>query len=243
MAADFADALTGHLLSSLPVDVRAFLSSIAVIAACVSVGCVNKPAGSPLCADQGVCADGSVCVVGRCRLAASTIVPSPQARRLVLFPEAIAAATPDERGGGQHLPATVWLGRGSSTVFLRFSVPVSDPADVTAAFVVVESSRDALAPAGPVPVDLAEILDLWQADAVSDGRIPRVGVPSRAGVISGSFGGPYRFDVTHLVKRWAKRDGDDHGLALIADDVDAYGAPVSLGVTEGRGPYLEVYLR
>ncbi len=243
MVAYAAYALSSLLLSSRHFEVRTVVSSIAVIAALVGLGCVNKPAGLPLCSEQGACAQGSICVVGRCRLPASNVVGSTDGRRLVLFPEASAAVSSEGPGGGNQLPAVVALGRGSSSVFLRFAVPVDKPSDISAAFLILEPPRDALPSALPVPIHLAEILEPWRADTVSEGRIPRVGVPERAGLIGSSSGGQIRFEVTRLVKRWAERNGDDHGIAIISDDTDAYGAAISLGVTEGRGPRLEVYVR
>jgi len=224
-------------------DVRPLLSSITVIAT-LAVGCVNAPSGPPPCGAGAACTDGTICVVGRCRLSATSLVGAADGRRLVVFPDEVAVSSSrDPSGGDKRLPAVVVLGRGSSILLLHFAVPISEPRDVGAAILVLEPPRDALAPASPVPIHLARIVESWQADAVSDGRVPRVGVPERAGVFDGSFGGVVRIDVTSIVKRWAERRSDDHGIAVVADEADAYGAAFSLGVTEGRGPRLEVYLR
>lgn len=231
------------LLSFVPSDVRALLLSLAVVAALVPAGCVKAPAGPPLCGDHAACAEGTICIVGRCRLAGSTIVGPSDGRRLVLAPDQVAVtSSQDPAGGGSRLPAVVILGRGSSTLFLHFAVPLDEPRDVSAAVLVLELPRDS--PPGPsLPIHIAPILQPWIADDVSYGRVPRVGVPERAGVFGGSFAGSVRIDVTTLVKRWAERRSDDHGIAVLADEIDAYGAPFSLGITEGRGPRLEVYLR
>lgn len=232
------------LLSFVRPDVRTLLSSIAVIAALAGAGCVNAPAGLPVCGDRKACADGTICVVGRCRLPSQSVVGPADGRRLVLFPDNVAVASSrDESGGGKQLPAVVVLGRGASTLLLHFAVPIKDAHDVSAAVLILEPPRDALPPASPVPIHVASILEPWRAEAVADGRVPRIAVPERAGVFDGSFGGVVRIDVTPIVKRWAERRADDHGIALVADETDAYGSRFSLGVTEGRGPRLEVYLR
>jgi hypothetical protein len=177
-------------------------------------------------------------------LAGSTLVGPSDGRRLVLAPDDVAvSSSQDPSGSTDALPVVVVLGRGSSTLFLHFAVPIDDPRDVTAAVLVLEPPRDALPPVSPLPIHVAAILEPWKGEDVSNGRAPRVAVPERAGVFSGAFGGLVRIDVTPLVKRWAERHSDDHGIALVADETDAYGAPFSLGVTEGRGPRLEVYLR
>jgi hypothetical protein len=126
---------------------------------------------------------------------------------------------------------------------LHFAVPVNEPRDIAAAVLILEPPRDALPPASPLPIHVAPILAPWVADGVSNGRVPPVGVPERAGVFGGSFGATVRIDVTPIVKRWAERRSDDHGIAVVADETDAYGSSFSLGITEGRGPRLEVYLR
>ena len=232
------------LLSFVRSDVRELLSSIAVVAAFVVTGCVNAPSGPPLCGERAACADGSVCIVGRCRLAGSTLVGPSDGRRLVLEPDEVAVtSSQDPSGGGSRLPAVVVLGRGSSTLLLHFAVPIDEPRNVSAAVLVLEPPRDALPPASPLPIHIAPILQSWVADDVSNGRVPRVGVPERAGVFGSSFAGTVRIDVTTIVKRWAERRSDDHGIAVVADETDAYGSPFSLGITEGRGPRLEVYLR
>jgi hypothetical protein len=225
-------------------DVRVLLSTIAMIAAWAVAGCVKAPAGPPLCGEGVTCADGKTCVVGRCRLAGSTFVGPSNGRRLVLAPDEVAVTSSrDSAGGGNQLPAVVVLGRGSSTLLLHFAVPVSEARDVMAAVLVLEPPRDALPPASPLPIHVARILEPWVADRVSNGRVPSVGVPERAGVFGAGYGGAVRIDVTPIVKRWAERRSDDHGIAVVADETDAYGSAFSLGVTEGRGPRLEVYLR
>lgn len=232
------------LLSFRLPDVRTLQFSLAALAVLALSSCIRTPAGAPLCGDDAACVDGKTCVVGRCRLAGSTLVGPSDGRRLVLAPDGIAVSSSrDASGGGAQAPAVVVLGRGSSTLFLHFAVPISDAREVNAAVLVLEPPRDALPPASPTPIHIASILDPWTANDVSHGRIPSVGVPERAGVFAGSFGGIVRIDVTTLVKHWAEREDDEQGIAVMADETDAYGSTFSLGITEGRGPRLEVYLR
>jgi hypothetical protein len=49
--------------------------------------------------------------------------------------------------------------------------------------------------------------------------------------------------VTPWVRAFARRDADDHGIALLARGDDAYGTVVSTGLSLGTGPHLEVYVR
>ena len=223
---------------------RTLVSTLAAVMTLSLQACVKPASGPPLCGETAACAEGTTCVVGRCRLAGSTLVGPSDGQRLVLAPDDLAVTSSrDPSGAAQELPAVVVLGRGSSTLFLHFAVPIQDPRDVTAAVLVLEPPRDAIPPVSPIPIHVAPILDSWRGEDVVNGRAPRVAVPERAGVYSGAFGSVVRLDVTAIVKRWAERHADDHGLAIVADESDAYGAPFSLGVTETRGPRLEVYLR
>ncbi|HRI65918.1 MAG TPA: hypothetical protein PK156_16840 [Polyangium sp.] len=220
---------------------------VSLLAAVMTFGlsaCVKPASGPPLCGEGTSCAEGTTCVVGRCRLAGSTLVGPSDGQRIVLAPDDLAVTSSrDPSGAAQELPAVVVLGRGSSTLYLHFAVPIHDPRDVTAAVLVLEPPRDAIPPAVPIAIHVAPILESWRGEDVTNGRAPRSALPERAGVFSGAFGGLVRIDVTSLVKRWAERRADDHGLVIVADESDAYGAAFSLGVTEGRGPHLEVYLR
>jgi hypothetical protein len=49
--------------------------------------------------------------------------------------------------------------------------------------------------------------------------------------------------VTRWVRDWGKRLADDHGLAVLADGDDAFGAVYSTGLTQGIPPRLEAYIR
>jgi hypothetical protein len=232
------------LLLCRPPNVRIPVSILASVAALALTSCIRTPAAPPLCGEGAACAEGKTCVVGRCRLSGNTLLGPTDGHRLVLAPDGVAVTSSrDLAGGSTQVPAVVVLGRGASSLFLHFAVPISDAREVTAAVLILEPPRDALPPASPLPLQIAPILDPWTPDNVSNGRLPSLGVPEHAGVFAGSFGGIVRIDVTSFVKRWAERDEDDHGLVISADDTDAYGSSFSLGITEGRGPRLEVYLR
>jgi hypothetical protein len=185
--------------------------------------------------------------VGRCRRPKDEPIAPSDARRLVLFPDETAVVAPSgPSGGGTELPEAIALGRASSgaaTLLLHFEVPIVDKGEVTAAFLVLDPVEGAPPPGRPVDVEVARILEPWRADAVSWGRLPRLDVPERAGRVGGRMAGPARFDVTHVVREWARRRPEDHGLAVLADPADPFGASYSLGVSGGQGPRLEVYVR
>lgn len=148
--------------------------------------------------------------------------------------------------GGQRVPEAIAIGRagsGGTVLLLRFTSTWGDDADVTSAFVVLEPVEGAPLSRRAATVEVARILDPWDSATASVGRQPRLSLPEKAAVIRPREDAPARVDVTHLVRAWPKRLADDHGIALLIDGDDALGAAVSMGVTGGVGPRLEVYVR
>ena len=229
---------------------RSFGPRIAARAALVAslVGSLTSCAArlqEPACAGPGSCEQGRSCVVGRCRPLETT--PSPtEALRVVLEPADLAVvASSGSGGGGDELPESVTLGRatnGTVVLLFRFVPTWHEAAEVTSAFLVLEPLE------GPPAVDaatfeMARILEPWLAGSASWGRRPRLDIPKTAGTIRARALLPVRIDVTPLVRDWVKRKHDDHGIALLARGEDAYGTAFSLGVSRGRRPRLEVYVR
>jgi hypothetical protein len=185
-------------------------------------------------------------VVGRCRLAAELPAP-PATRRLVFAPDAAAVVSQSgPSGGGATLPEALVLGRdgsGAVSLLLHFAVPLADDTQIAAAFLVLDPAPGAPPPRDPVPVQVARIVEPWSDGAVSWGRHPRLDLPEKAGVVGAPAGAPARIEVTRFVRIWSRRRPDDHGIALLADAVGPFGAAFSMGITEGQGPRLEVYVR
>ncbi|APR83180.1 Hypothetical protein A7982_08529 [Minicystis rosea] len=189
--------------------------------------------------------NGRACVAGRCRTPEAPIAQG-DALRVVLAPADLAVVGLRGGGGGAELPETVALGRAASgtvVMFFRFEATWRDDAEVQSAFLVLEPV-DATPPAtAPINFEMARVVEPWTPAVVSWGRQPRLAVPLTAGTMRARATSPMRVDVTPLVKSWARRDTDDHGIALLAKGDDAEGAVVSMGVTQGRGPRLEVYVK
>jgi hypothetical protein len=209
------------------------------LAACAAPLGEARPCPDP------ACADGHACVAGRCR--AADAPPSPgDALRLVLLPADLAVVGQRGGGGGPDLPETVALGRalgGTVVMLFRFEAPWRDDAEVQSAFLVLEPLEATPPATGTIRFEMARVVEPWQPAVVTWGRQPRLSVPLVAGAARARPALPVRVDVTPLVKRWARRDADDHGLALLASGDDAQGAVISLGATQGHGPRLEVYVK
>lgn len=225
---------------------RALLTSIAVSLAAALCGCAQSPPGPPLCNEPGTCAEGRTCVVGRCRPDGGAPAPI-ESRRLVLMPDAAAVVSSSgPSGGGGELPEALAFGRSASgavSLLLHFSVPIVERGEVAAAFLVLDPLAGAPQPGSAVPLEVARIIDPWRPETVSWGRHPQLDLPEKAGAVGPSLLAPARLDVTHLVRAWAERRPDDHGIAVLASATDPFGATFSLGISEGRGPRLEVYVR
>jgi hypothetical protein len=218
-----------------------------ILAAALASCAAPLEAGRPCSAADAVpCEQGRACVVGRCRSVDAP--PSlPDALRVVLAPVDLAVvASRGPSGGGDVRPEAVALGRGASgtvVMLFRFAATWRDDAEVVSAFLVLDALEGAPPAAGPITFETARIAEAWQSGVVSSGRQPRLGVPRQAGTVRARPTVPLRVDVTPLVREWARRDADDHGIALLARGDDAFGAVVSMGVSQGSGPRLEVYVK
>lgn len=217
----------------------------------------------PVCAGAGVCGAG-YCVAGRCRPKDERIAPGdgqrvllqPQdiavlsARGVTPAPEPVASSSSSDAGSGSgghaRLPEAISLGAasaGSTVLLFRFAATWHDDADVQSAFLVLDPVAGAPPAAAAVTLEVARILDPWRSETATWGRQPRLSIPVVAAVARRAPAGPLRVDVTELVRAWAERARDDHGIALLAPGADPVGVACSMGISEGLGPRLEVYLK
>lgn len=164
-----------------------------------------------------------------------------------LAPSELALLSPSDSGGqGSELPAAFAPGRpgGSNSLLLfRFASEWQDRADIASAFLVLEPAPGATPRHASSRVQMARILEPWKASTATWGRQPRLSLPEDAGWLSSAPLAAARIDVTKLVREWAKRRPDDHGIALLIEGNPAYSARYSMGISDGPGPMLEVYLR
>jgi hypothetical protein len=194
-------------------------------------------------------------VAGRCR-ASDTPVAAAETLRYVVAPADLAVvASGGSGGGGEELPATIALGRGSSgtvVLLMRFT-PTWKDAEVQRAFVLLDAVPGAMPGTEPITFEMARVRDPWQPSVVSWGRQPRLDVPIAGGSVhprpspqtrtEGATGAVIRVDVTPLVRALRQRGADDHGIALLARGDDAYGTVVAMAGSQGAGPRLEVYVK
>ncbi|WP_437589425.1 DNRLRE domain-containing protein [Sorangium sp. So ce1000] len=217
-----------------------------LVAAPPLLGCGGAPATrAGVCAGAGVCGAG-YCVAGRCRPAGA--LPAPiDARRVLLPPEDIAVLVEDDdAAAGPGVPDAVALGRAESgdvVLLLRFAPTFGVGADIASAFVVLEPAPMAPPAERALTLEVARILEPWRSETATWGRQPRLSIPEAAAIVRPRPATPLRIDVTALVRDWARRRKDDHGIAIVAPGSDAVGAAYSMGISQGVGPLLEVYVR
>lgn len=229
-------ALPSPLRATIPLLLAGFLA-----------GCSSPAPEAPLCSSVGTCSAG-LCVAGRCRAEGKSPAPA-ESLRLFLAPRDIAVLRPDGPTGGRidkDLPEMVALGReggGDLVLLLRFAATWPDDASIASAFLVLDPAPGAPPPRRAAPVEVARILEPWHPSTASWGRQPRLSLPENAGLLRSTPPAPARIEVTRFVRDWAKRRPDDHGIALLIDGGDILGTTYSMGVTDGTGPLLEVYVR
>lgn len=188
------------------------------------------------------CATGS-CVAGRCR--ADNALPAPAwSKRLLLEPSDIALLTPGE-STEDHPAALVpaAMAGAQSVLLFRFASTWNDSADISSAFLLLKPGAGASPRHASSRVQIARILEPWDAGTATWGRQPRLSLPEDAGFLMAAPITSARIDVTPLVRAWAKRRPGDHGIALLVDGALADGMRYSMGVTDGPGPKLEVYIK
>ena len=225
-------------------------STALLVALSLAIGliwaCVGELPGPPICSGQSVCGKGHTCVLGRCRQAKQ--LPVSKKAAVVRFePEAYVLlrdtedAEPAEGAreaivlGGPEHPATIML--------LRFAVKLPDQAEIQSALLVLDALPKCGGRPGKISLELAHVLSAWEPQAVSFNRRPELSIPMKAATAHATPPRPLRLDVTQLVAEWRDHRSRYHGLALLATRDSGAGACYSTGLSWGRGPRLEIYLK
>lgn len=186
------------------------------------------------------------------------------AKRLVVRPVDLAYVSAG-RGEGAPPPVVV-LGKDGAMLLLRFELSLPPGANVAEAYLVLHRAKVVDDDPAPISLHVTRIVEAWDGRSTSWARQPRL-AETRAPVTTVEPFGPtlVRLDVRDLVRRWARRDPTDQGLAVVADQespmgttfaLTAVGSERSPGTDLGFGPdrlrtapspdvepYLELYLR
>lgn len=211
-----------------------------LVASGVLAGCSAALPRAAACDAGAACAAASVCLVGRC-MPEQALPALSRGVRVVLAPRDMTVLS---SGGGQSGDTIAVGGRaGEVLVLLRFSASYRHDAEVLRAFVVLDGAEDAPPAATSTKLEVARIVEPWASSTASWGRRPRLTVPAFGAVVAPGKRRRARVDVTELVRRWSKREPDDHGIAILATSAGGATAHFSAGLAHASGPALEVYLR
>jgi hypothetical protein len=251
----------------LPISLLALAASATLVGACVP--------RARMCTASSECSDKSACVAGRCQLEKTSVKPAvDSARRLVVHPVDIAYV---KRGGffgsrmedvssgdgGDVLPNVFVLGKDGAKLFLRFAVPILPTANIVEAYVILHRSNLVDDDPEATVLHATRIVESWSARSMTWARQPRTTETRLPSTTVEPGGAPIvRLDVRDVVRQWARRDPNDHGLAIISENETKTGMTFALGEVGaerssfdtsfgGRPgppmanlePYLELYIR
>jgi hypothetical protein len=204
-------------------------------------------------------------VVSNCVLAGSSLL-SASTQRVVLEATEVAVIRSNEAADGRGImsgastrPAAAALGgraAGEVMLLVRFALPFGASA-VERAFLWLSPVANAAAESGPVLIEVADVLEPWNAHSVRWASRPQLSASLQRLVAGSSASLPIRFDVTTSVARAAGASaplstedaGDrdplvDLSLGVTAKPQGMVGIAVATGEAEGAaGPRLDVYLR
>jgi hypothetical protein len=159
------------------------------------------------------------------------------ARRWVVAPSDLAFVKRGDSATGGSLPPLFSLGRSNGVLFLRFSVALPANANVIEAYVCLRRATAVDDDPAPSVLHATRIIDSWEGRSTSWAYQPRVREARTPSTIV-EPGGPglVRVDVRDLVRQWAKRDQNDQGIAIIAENESHTGmtfALTSVGADRG----------
>ena len=158
-------------------------------------------------------------------------------------PDADARAFDEETVAGDEAIVLGRKGDGPSVLLMRFALDIPPERELELALLVLDPLPSCPRYAGRVDLELAQVLEPWHAESVSFGRQPSLDLPVRAPSVQTATQVPLRLDVTPFVAAWRENRSRYHGLALVSAGTSASGACYSAGVSSGRGPHIDVYLR
>jgi len=203
-------------------------------------GCAGKPIP---CVSSAACGPDTVCVAGRCREGKDAPVPA-SAQRLVLEPVAMAVVS--SSGTHERNTSIVSFGKaswGDVVLLLRFAAPFGETTQILSAHVVLDRVPRFVPGPQPVRLQVARIVEPWSAAQASWATLPQLRVVNTTFWASTWGERPLRIDVTEQVQRWREHRRDEQGLAIVSSPQNEIGETYSLGLLQGRGPRLDVYLR
>jgi hypothetical protein len=234
-------------LRSLPVFALALGATL--VAAC-------RPRPN-MCAEAQDCGRAS-CVAGRCQSDAGP--PQVDTASRYIYEPVDLACVREEDPEPTAMPPYCVLGRADSArLLVRYSVPLSDQADVVEAYVVLHKIETVQPDPIPLSLHASRIVGDWRGGSTLAATLPAF-EPGRTAETHVGWGDIVRVDVREIVKKWRRRDPNDRGIVIEAtSSASASGSAVISGSRENasgmafavapssdgsaRVPSLELYLK
>jgi hypothetical protein len=196
-----------------------------------------------MCAEARDCGRAA-CVAGRCQSDAG-LPQVDTATRFVYSPVDVACVR-DEPAESPGTPPLCVLGDPrSARLLLRFSVPLSDQAEVVEAYVMLSRAPAVESDPSAISLHASRIVGGWDGRAMVSATLPAFEATRSAETRIG-FADVVRVDVRELVKKWRRRDPADRGIVIESTGTSASGIAFALAPdAEGaaRPPVLELYVK
>lgn len=210
-------------------------------AASAPLACTPRPS---MCSGVAECGARGACVAGRCQSDAGT-PQVEQSTRYVSEPVDIACIDDDDTTSGIS-PSSCNVGRPhAARLLLRFSVSLSDQAEIVEAYVLLHRAPDRDADPSPFSLHASRIVGGWNGAEVTAATLPPF-APARSADTRVDRSDIIRVDVRDIVKQWRRKDPADRGLVL--ESSGGHGAGMHLAIAPSssgaaRGPVLELYVK
>jgi hypothetical protein len=206
----------------------------------MAIGCA--PGREP-CIAPGGCSATDECLAHRCVSLGSDPV-SMDTRRFVLTPAAIGVVSAELPS--HPLPSAVTFGsaaEGPSALYLKFSLAWHSFKEIDNAFLLLEPMPGTAPDIADVPVVAARVASPWKPEELGFWTQPKLAPPRARGIARSSPKTTLRVDVTEIARFLKQHRTSDHGIALKASRSATHGASYATGVSGGRAPRLELYVR
>jgi hypothetical protein len=194
-------------------------------------------------ADLRPCTVG-VCVAGRCQSDAGP-PQVEQATRYVTEPIDLACIDDEDTTSGS-VPASCNMGRPhGARLLMRFSIPLSDQADVVEAYVLLHRAPDHDPDPAPFSLHASRIVGEWNGQDVRAATLPAF-MPTLTANTRVDRSDLIRVDVRDIVKQWRRKDPSDRGLVLESSGGHGTGMHLAIAPSPSgaaRGPVLELYVK
>jgi len=176
--------------------------------------------------------------------AAPQAAPAPANVRWVATPSALAALWSDHESHG--VPSEIGFGGafGQSVLLLKFPDDWRARGVPLKAFIALSPRESAAQADPPLELEVWRVEDDWQPlNLRTWSDKPGLALPRARAPGSVANGEELRIDVTELLRFAAEHPLREFGFAIIGRPSAGHGAHFATGMSGGRSPRLELYLR